>query len=89
MSKRSKADALYLKNRIQKAITIFPELALTENRITAIKAVLQKRYPSINGIPNELIKDIAYVDRRFREVTAKKQVELKKRLSKEFIENEL
>ena len=76
--KRSKADALYLKNRIQKAITIFPELALTENRITAIKAVLQKHYQSINGIPNELIKDIAYVDRRMREATAKKQVELKK-----------
>lgn len=87
--KRSRLDALYLKNRIQKAITTFPELALTENRIVAIKAVLQKRYPSINAIPNELIKDIAYVDRRFREATAKKQVELKKRLSREFIKNEL
>ena len=86
---RTKQDSAYIKDRIARMQREFPLLLLTEHRREAIKQVLKRRYPHILDLSDDIIKDIAYVDRPLRLVTQGQQAEIKKKLEKQFITNEL
>ena len=86
---RTKQDSAYIKDRIARMQREFPLLLLTEHRREAIKQVLKRRYPHILDLSDDIIKDIAYVDRQLRLVTQGQQAEIKKKLEKQFITNEL
>lgn len=86
---RTKQDSTYIKDRISRMIKIYPDSSLTENRIKAIKAVLQNRYPSIQTLQDDILKDIIFVDRQMRRATENSQTQLKKQLSDKFIKEEL
>jgi uncharacterized protein YutD len=86
---RTKQDSTYIKDRIARMQREFPLLLLTEHRREAIKQVLKRRYPQILDLSDDIIKDIAYVDRQLRLVTQGKQEEIKKKLEQQFIKNEL
>lgn len=71
-----------------------PEARLVKNRYRLIRKALMAEYPKTLGTIDkdtilELLRDCCYLDRIVRSITMGIEVDLKRSLEKEFIENNL
>lgn len=88
--RRSKESRVYWNDRLNRMLKQYPEMGLTENRVIALKGLLQKKYEHImEAVSNETMKDFlrdtVYMNRKLRLETQGQQEEIKKLLSNQHL----